>query len=79
MIEYHEERMGTVNKIMSKLWKHIYKGTDTSSIEISTEHTENVGSNKRTYNYKLVQTKHGCKMDMRGRCSAGQKVRIELI
>lgn len=73
MIEYHEERMSTVNKIMGKLWKHVYKGTDTSSIEICTEPTE-VSNNRRSYNYKLIQTKHGCKMDMKGRCSAGQKV-----
>jgi len=74
MIDYHEERMSSVNKIMKKLWKYIYKGTDTSSIEICTEPTQGVGSNRRSYNYKLIQTKHGCKMDMKGRCSAGQKV-----
>lgn len=79
MIEYHEERMSTVNKIMKKLWKHVYKGTDTSSIEICTEPTEGVGSNRRSYNYKLIQTKHGCKMDMKGRCSAGQKVLASII
>ncbi|XP_012527415.1 DNA repair protein RAD50 [Monomorium pharaonis] len=79
MLEYHEERMSTVNKIMKKLWKHVYKGTDTTSIEICTEPTEGVGSNRRSYNYKLVQTKHGCKMDMKGRCSAGQKVLASII
>ncbi|KAG5322879.1 RAD50 protein, partial [Pseudoatta argentina] len=79
MIEYHEERMLTVNKIMKKLWKHVYKGTDTSSIEICTEPTDGVGSNRRSYNYKLIQTKHGCKMDMKGRCSAGQKVLASII
>ncbi|XP_029680101.1 DNA repair protein RAD50 [Formica exsecta] len=80
MIEYHEERMSTVNKIMKKLWKHVYKGTDTSSIEICTEPTEvNAVSNRRSYNYKLIQTKHGCKMDMKGRCSAGQKVLASII
>jgi len=73
MIDYHEERMSTVNRIMKKLWKHVYKGTDTSSIEICTEHTTESG-NRRNYNYKLMQTKHGYKMEMRGRCSAGQKV-----
>nr|XP_012221947.1 PREDICTED: DNA repair protein RAD50-like [Linepithema humile] len=79
MIDYHEERMSTVNKIMKKLWKHIYKGTDTSCIEICTEPTEGVGSSRRSYNYKLIQTKHGCKMDMKGRCSAGQKVLASII
>lgn len=79
MIEYHEERMSTVNRIMKKLWKHVYKGTDTSSIEICTEPTKDVGSNRRSYTYKLIQTKHGCKMDMKGRCSAGQKVLASII
>jgi len=78
MIEYHEERMSTVNKIMKKLWKHVYKGTDTSCIEICTEPTD-MGTNRRSYNYKLIQTKHGCKMDMKGRCSAGQKVLASII
>lgn len=74
MIEYHEERMSSVNKIMKKMWRHVYKGTDTSCIQIRTEPTEGIGGTRRTYNYKLVQTKHGCEMDMKGRCSAGQKV-----
>ncbi|KAG7189859.1 hypothetical protein KM043_017509 [Ampulex compressa] len=79
MIEYHEERMATVNKIMKRLWKLVYTGTDTTSIQISTEATVGVGSSKRTYNYKLVQTKHGHDMDMRGRCSAGQRVLASII
>lgn len=66
--------MATVNKIMQKLWRHVYKGTDTSSIQIRMEPTE-MGVIKRSYNYKLIQTKHGCEMDMKGRCSAGQRVR----
>ncbi|XP_011862759.1 PREDICTED: DNA repair protein RAD50-like [Vollenhovia emeryi] len=77
MIEYLEERMATVNRIMKKLWKNVYKGTDTTSIEICTEPTNM--NTKRSYNYKLMQTKHGCKMDMRGRCSAGQKVLASII
>lgn len=79
MIKYHEERMSTVNKIMRRLWKHVYKGTDTSSIEICMEPTDGVGSKRRSYNYKLIQTKHGCKMNMKGRCSAGQKVLASII
>ncbi|EZA56610.1 DNA repair protein RAD50 [Ooceraea biroi] len=78
MIDYHEERMATVNRIMKKLWKHIYKGADTTSIEICMEPSEE-HKTKRSYNYKLVQTKHGCKMDMKGRCSAGQKVLASII
>ncbi|CAK9806143.1 DNA repair protein RAD50 [Anthophora plagiata] len=79
MIEYHEERMATVNSIMKQMWRLVYTGTDTSSIEIRTDATQGIGSARRTYNYKLVQTKHGHEMDMKGRCSAGQKVLASII
>lgn len=29
---------------------------------------------KRVYNYRIVQIKNDVELDMRGRCSAGQKV-----
>ncbi|XP_043528488.1 DNA repair protein RAD50 [Frieseomelitta varia] len=79
MIQYHEERMATVNRIMKQMWKLVYTGKDTTSIEIRTDATEGIGSTRRTYNYKLVQTKHGHEIDMRGRCSAGQKVLASII
>lgn len=74
MIKYHEERMTTVNKIIKQMWKFVYTGSDTKSIEIRTSATDGVGSARRTYNYKVVQTKHGHEIDMKGRCSAGQRV-----
>ncbi|XP_076766365.1 DNA repair protein rad50 isoform X2 [Xylocopa sonorina] len=79
MIEYHEERMSSVNRIMKEMWRVVYKGTDTTAIEIRTEATEGIGSARRTYNYKLVQIKHGHEIDMKGRCSAGQKVLASII
>ncbi|XP_031845341.1 DNA repair protein rad50 [Nomia melanderi] len=79
MIEYHEERMTTVNRIIKKMWKLVYTGTDTTSIEIRTDITGGIGGAKRTYNYKLVQTKHGHDIDMKGRCSAGQRVLASII
>ncbi|CAD1475845.1 unnamed protein product, partial [Heterotrigona itama] len=79
MIQYHEERMATINRIMKQMWKLIYTGKDTTSIEIRTDATEGIGSTRRTYNYKLIQTKHGHEIDMRGRCSAGQKVLASII
>lgn len=75
MIEYHEERMATVNKSMKKLWDLIYTGTDTTSIQIRTEATTTASDKRRSFNYKFIQIKHGVEMDMKGRCSAGQKVR----
>lgn len=79
MIEYHEERMSTINRIMKQMWKLVYTGTDTTSIEICTNVTGGLDTARRTYNYKLVQTKHGHELDMKGRCSAGQKVLASII
>ncbi|XP_068976510.1 DNA repair protein RAD50.L isoform X1 [Bombus flavifrons] len=79
MIQYHEERMATVNRIIKQMWKLVYTGKDTTSIEIHTDATEGIGSTRRTYNYKLVQMKHGHEIDMKGRCSAGQKVLASII
>ncbi|XP_047370833.1 DNA repair protein RAD50 [Vespa velutina] len=79
MMKYHKERMATVNKIIKKLWKAIYIGNDTSSIEIRTNDTSGTASGRRSYDYKLVQIKNGREMDMRGRCSAGQKVLASII
>ncbi|XP_012276863.1 DNA repair protein RAD50 [Orussus abietinus] len=79
MIEYHEERMQTLNSILKRLWNMVYRGTDTASIQIRTEATGGMGAKRRTYTYKLVQEKHGVEMDMRGRCSAGQGVLASII
>lgn len=79
VIEYHEERMSTVNKIIKQMWRAVYTGSDTTSIEIRTDTTKSIGGAKRAYNYKLVQTKHGHDIDMKGRCSAGQRVLASII
>ncbi|KAL7302008.1 hypothetical protein TKK_0005245 [Trichogramma kaykai] len=79
MIKFHEERMATVNTMMKKLWTHVYGGNDTTSIQIRVQKTEGIGDKKRSYNYKLVQIKHSKEMDMKGKCSAGQKVLASII
>jgi DNA repair protein RAD50 len=49
--------------------------SDIDTIEIRHGHDE-AGINKarRTYNYRVVMIKGDTDLDMRGRCSAGQKV-----
>ncbi|XP_015122151.1 DNA repair protein RAD50 [Diachasma alloeum] len=78
--EFHEERLDKINSAMKKLWKLIYSGNDTKSIQIRAEATSTCGvTEKRQFNYKLVQIKHGIEMEMRGRCSAGQRVLASII
>ncbi|CAD6213454.1 GSCOCG00004077001-RA-CDS [Cotesia congregata] len=80
MSKYHEDRMTSVNKSMRNLWNHIYNGSDTSSIQIRTEAANTAGaSNRRSFNYRLVQIKHGEEIEMRGRCSAGQRVLASIV
>merc|ERR1711997_1036016 len=51
-------------------------------IEVKTDDSDvsTAGADKRkVYNYRVVMIKGGTEMDMRGRCSAGQKVLSSLI
>ncbi|TTX06314.1 DNA repair protein RAD50 [Bagarius yarrelli] len=50
-------------------------------VEIRSDVDENAsaGAKRRTYNYRVVMVKGDTALDMRGRCSAGQKVLASLI
>lgn len=49
---------------------------DIEYIEIRSDADENVSASdkRRSYNYRVVMIKGDTALDMRGRCSAGQKV-----
>ena len=40
---------------------------------------DSASSTRRTYNYRVVMSKDQVEMDMRGRCSAGQKMLASII
>jgi len=82
IMKYHKEKMKVVNKIIRELWRNTYRGNDIDYIEIKTTEDNEVSSGadkKKTYNYRVVMVKNDTEMDMRGRCSAGQKVLSSLI
>jgi len=82
IMKYHREKMKVVNKIIRELWLQVYRGNDIDYIEIKTDDDGNVqaGADKRkTYSYRVVMVKNDTELDMRGRCSAGQKVLASLI
>ncbi|KAJ3113687.1 DNA repair protein rad50 [Phlyctochytrium bullatum] len=70
-------KMEEINKIIRELWVNTYKGNDIDTIEIRSDQ-ENLKGN-RSYNYRVIMLKENVEMDMRGRCSAGQKVLAALI
>jgi DNA repair protein RAD50 len=77
IMKFHSIKMEEINHTMQDLWKKTYRGTDVDSIMIRSEN-ENQKGNK-VYNYRVVMVKQNVEMDMRGRCSAGQKVLASII
>ncbi|XP_047503353.1 DNA repair protein RAD50 [Pieris napi] len=79
LLEFHREKMENINLIIREMWRKIYRGNDIDYIEIKTEGSMTADSDRRKYDYRVVQCKNGVEIDMRGRCSAGQKVLACLI
>ncbi|KOS19148.1 DNA repair protein rad50 [Escovopsis weberi] len=77
VMQFHAMKMAEVNRIANELWQATYQGTDIDTILIRSD-TESA-SGKRTYNYRLCMVKQDTEMDMRGRCSAGQKVLASIV
>ncbi|CAI4218558.1 unnamed protein product [Parascedosporium putredinis] len=77
IMQYHSLKMEEVNRIAGELWQSTYQGTDIDTILIRSDAETSTG--KRNYNYRLCMVKQDAEMDMRGRCSAGQKVLASII
>ncbi|KAJ2415414.1 DNA repair protein rad50 [Coemansia sp. RSA 2530] len=77
IMRYHSLKMQDINKIIRELWINTYQGNDIDTIEIRSEMEG--ARNSRSHNYRVVMIKGGHAIDMRGRCSAGQKVLACLI
>lgn len=77
IMKYHSIKMEEINRIIEELWQKTYKGTDVDTILIRSDN-ENAKGN-RSYNYRVCMVKSEVEMDMRGRCSAGQKVLASII
>lgn len=77
IMKYHSMKMDEINRILRELWNQTYKGTDIDGIEIKCD-VSNLGKG-RSYNYRVVMYKKSSELDMRGRCSAGQKVLTSIL
>ncbi|TDZ20328.1 DNA repair protein RAD50 [Colletotrichum orbiculare MAFF 240422] len=78
IMSYHGLKMEEVNRIAGELWQSTYQGTDIDTILIRSDN-ENATAGRRSYNYRVCMVKQDTEMDMRGRCSAGQKVLASII
>ncbi|CAE6410000.1 DNA repair protein RAD50 [Rhizoctonia solani AG-1 IB] len=80
IMKYHALKMEEVNDTMRHLWNKTYQGTDIDGIKIvSDPDGGGTGTKKASYNYRVVMMKDQVEMDMRGRCSAGQKMLASII
>jgi DNA repair protein RAD50 len=72
IMAYHSLKMGEINRVLETLWRDTYQGTDIDTVLIRSESESATGA--QSYAYRVVMVKQDVEMDMRGRCSAGQKV-----
>lgn len=78
LLKYHAKSMEDINKLINHYWNMTYKGKDIEWIEIRSD-VEKTTKN-RSYNYRIVfGSKGDSELDMRGRCSAGQKMLASII
>ncbi|KAM3570976.1 hypothetical protein VYU27_006983 [Nannochloropsis oceanica] len=67
-----------INKIIRELWTRTYQGNDIEEIAIVSGE-DGGGKATRSYNYRVVMKKGQTLLDMRGRCSAGQRVLASIV
>jgi DNA repair protein RAD50 len=80
LLQYHSKKVEEINTIIRSLWQITYKGQDIDTIElVSGQQDGAVSKAARSYDYRVVMKKAGAAIDMRGRCSAGQKVLAALV
>ncbi|KAI9753841.1 MAG: hypothetical protein M4579_004969 [Chaenotheca gracillima] len=77
IMKYHSLKMEEINRIVEELWKRTYRGTDVDTVLIRSDNESSKAN--RSYNYRVCMVKQDAEMDMRGRCSAGQKVLASII
>ncbi|RCK57838.1 DNA repair protein RAD50 [Candida viswanathii] len=78
IMKYHSIKMEEINRILTELWSQTYKGSDIATIAIKSDVNLQAKGN-RSYNYRVVMIKDTSELDMRGRCSAGQKVLASIL
>lgn len=79
IMEYHSLKMQEINKIVHDLWTRTYRGMDIDTVHICSDNEGGSSDSARSYKYRVVMVKGDTELDMRGRCSAGQKVLTSLI
>lgn len=76
LLRYHNIKIEAINKTIKELWALTYRGEDITNIRLTSDMDKGA---KKSYNYRVVMSKGTTELDMRGRCSAGQRVLASLV
>ncbi|PIK49710.1 putative DNA repair protein [Apostichopus japonicus] len=71
IVKFHRMKLLEVNEEIKRLWVKTYQGNDIDSINIEADVDK--GDGRRAYNYRVEMVKGKKRMNMRERCSMGQK------
>ena len=77
IVAFHTSKIDQINSILEELWKETYKGKDIHSVFIKTE--LNSTSKRANYSYRICFRGVKQELDMRGRCSAGQRMLASIL
>uniref|UniRef100_A0A0N4ZFB9 AAA_23 domain-containing protein n=1 Tax=Parastrongyloides trichosuri TaxID=131310 RepID=A0A0N4ZFB9_PARTI len=79
IIKFHQEKMEEINASLSELWKKVYKGNDIETIRINSRTIDEVKDKRKSYDYSVTMVIDGTEIEMRDRCSAGQKMLASIL
>ncbi|SIO73482.1 DNA repair protein RAD50 [Babesia microti strain RI] len=74
LTKYHYKKMEEINIAIKSIWQELYTGNDIDYIAVRfNEETD------KSFHYRIVMSINGTELDMRGRCSAGQRMLASLV
>uniref|UniRef100_A0A0K0F7A2 DNA repair protein RAD50 (inferred by orthology to a human protein) n=1 Tax=Strongyloides venezuelensis TaxID=75913 RepID=A0A0K0F7A2_STRVS len=79
IIKFHEDKMKEINLSLCELWKKVYTGNDIEFIKIKSKPMSSTGDKRKSYDYAVVMVVDGNEIEMRDRCSAGQKMLASIL
>ena len=77
LLKYHQSKIKEINERIAELWGATYQGRDIESIEIESKSV--VRGSKKLFEYAVYMVKNHARLQMRSRCSAGQKALAALV
>ncbi|EAN32440.2 AAA domain protein [Theileria parva strain Muguga] len=80
---YHLDKINHINSSLKRIWREVYTGTHIDYIQIQSKVDKDVlptEISSHSYSYRVVMvTPSGVELDMKGHCSAGERILSSLV